>query len=206
MKISGQRELREAVRELGKAETLVARVVRRAVNRAARHGRTVASRGIRDRVALKASYVNRHLRVTPARGNSTTAVIRATRRPVLLSRYGARPLTRKTKTPGHKLKGQPAHQVAAGRKLTGVSVKVGKNKPRKRMRGAFFIRLRGSGATGVAVRTGRGRDDYKVLHGPSVDQVFRRGAREEARDAARVYLRRELLRNLDYEMGKLWRR
>ena len=36
----------------------------------------------------------------------------------------------------------------------------------------FFIGLRGSGAKGIAVRTGQGRDAYKVLHGPSVSQVF----------------------------------
>lgn len=200
--IDGAKELRRAARELGKAEKLITKTARRAVNGTVRHARTFANREIRKRVRLKAGYINKHLHAVRARGNSLTAVLRAEERPVLLSHYSMKPLTRKAKSPAHKLKGNPAFGIPAGRKLVGVSVNVKRNTGRKKMPGAFLVKLRNSGATGIAYRGDGGKLDVK--HSMSVDQVFRLGVRKKTRRESRIYLRKEMDRLLGVEMKKLW--
>lgn len=137
----------------------------KAINRAAAQTRTQAARNIRAEVKLPAAYVNKHLTVAAkANSNRLQATIRATRRPVLLSRFGARQITKSGKN-------------------TGVSVHVSAAGGRKRMPGAFLIRLRGGNGMGIAARVGKGRDAYEIKYGPSVDQVFR-NTREDLIDEA----------------------
>lgn len=189
--------LDRALQQFEGLEGKVKRAARLSINSAARRYRTEGSRLIRQEVKLKASYVNKHLKAVPARGDKLEARISATRRPVLLSRYGAKQLTRKAKST--RAKGDAYRGIAAGRKAAGVSVAV--KHGRKKMRGAFLIRLRAgryndAGAWGVALRTGQGRDAYKILHGPSVDQLWR-DVRVDIAPGVSAYVSQEFLRQLD---------
>ncbi len=191
VRIDGLAEVRAA---LARAPRAAQRAAKLALNDTARKMRTAGSKAIRQQVNLKASYVNKHLRVSErARPKQLTAVISATKRPVLLSRYGAKQLTRKAKHPARS-KGDPLRGISPGRKAAGVSVKV--KAQRKKMRGAFLVPgLRGSGVMGVAIRTGAGPNAIKVLHGPSVDQVWR-DVREDIAPEAEAHLSREYRRQL----------
>lgn len=195
--IDGLDLVRASLRSSGKT---VRRAARLAINDTARKTRTEGSKAIREQVSLKASYVRKHLQLRPANDANLRATITATKRPVLLSRYGAKQLTRKAKQP-RRSTGNPRWNIQPGRKSAGVSVKVKAQGPRKKMRSAFFIPLKAgkyhsAGATGVAVRTGPRPDDYRVLHGPSVDQVWR-DVREQVSPAAGVNLQRQFIRQLE---------
>lgn len=160
--------LKGAVRAVEKAQM-------RAINRTANKTRTAASKAIRQDVRLKASYINENLKVSKkASRNNPEAVITGRKRPTRLGRYGAKQMSRAAKGAS----GDIARSIAAGRKQAGVSVAVKKGGSRKKMRKAFMIPLKGSGAMGVFIRTGRGKKDIKHLYGPSVDQVFRSVRRE----------------------------
>jgi hypothetical protein len=146
----------------------------RTANKVASKYRTQASRDIRNRYNLNTAYVNDHLRLTNATRGRTFAEIRATQRGVLLSRYGAKQLTKAAKF----AKGDARRGIRKGRKQAGVSFQVLKARGRLSISRFFLIPLkRGSASVGngmgVAVRTGKGRDDYEVLHSISVDQMFK---------------------------------
>lgn len=146
----------------------------RAVNKVGAKYRTQASRDIRNRYNLNTAYVNDHLKLTNATRGRAFAEIRATQRGVLLSRYGAKQLTKAAK----RAKGDVRRGIAKGRKQAGVSFQVLKARGRLQVGRFFLIPLkRGSASVGngmgVAVRTGKGRNDYKVLNSISVDQMFK---------------------------------
>ncbi len=144
------------------------------VNAAAVQGRTEAVKLMRESVNLPETYIRDKLRIVKAtRGGNPEAVIRAERRPVLLSRFASRQLVRAAK----RAKGDPLRGIAKGRKQAGISVKVKRSGGRAKMPGAFFIPIRankveGGNGMALAVRTGTGRDDYEIKYGPSVDQMF----------------------------------
>lgn len=153
----------DAIAQLGGKHSAVA--IRTALSDAAKFGRERSVSEISKQVALNKSYIGRHLRVFPPaqKGDSWEAGVQATRRGVLLSRYENRGIKIPKKHP-KRGKGSTKHGGVTG------MIKPGQryNAPK-----FFFVPgLRGSGATGIAVRTGKARDDYKVLHGPSVSQVF----------------------------------
>src|SRR5690625_4048473 len=80
-----------------------------ALNDAARRGRTLGSKAIREQVALKADYVNQQLTVSKlAKESSLEARISANPRPVLLTRYGAQIRTEPTRSERARLKGDPS--------------------------------------------------------------------------------------------------
>lgn len=151
------------------------RVTRKAayisINAAARKARTAASREIRAQVTLSTTYLNKDKRLyvsRKARETDLTAKITARQRPTSLKTYGAKQLTRK---------GKRKAKVGAG-----VSVGVKRGGGRRKIRQAFFMRLK-NGNTGVAVRSLEGLNLKKlgaspkyagvhVLYGPSIDQVF----------------------------------
>ena len=152
--VVGLHEIEALLQRFGRVNRKAAKL---AINDTARKLRVRGSREIRGQVNLKAAYVNKNLKVSQkASATSLRAVISAKRRPVLLTRYGAKQLTRKAKHP-ESSKGDPLRGIPPGRKAAGVSVRVKKGGPRKKMRGAFFIPLIG-GAMGVAVRTGPGKE------------------------------------------------
>ncbi len=174
--------LRGAVRAVEKAQM-------RAVNRVASKTRTAGSKAIRKEVKLPASYVNQNLKVTrKASTSQPVAVITGRKRPTRLARYGAKQMSRSSKS----AEGDASRGIASGRKQAGVSVAVKKSGGRKKMRKAFLIPLKSAGTVGVFVRTGKGKKGIKHLYGPSVDQVFR---------AVRRDLKPEIRRNLvtEYE-------
>lgn len=168
-RIDGLAEVRSA---LGKAGSVSRKAAKLAINDTARRMRTAGSKAIREQVNLKAKYVNDRLRITEkATDDSPFAIISGRRRPTRLDRYGTKQLTKRAKHP-ERSRGDPLRGIPAGKKAAGVSVKVKRKGARKKMRGAFLIPLNDSGGLGVALRTGKGRNAYEVLHGPSVDQVW----------------------------------
>ncbi len=134
---------------------------RELLEQGAKEGRREAIRVIGKSLALKDSYIARHLRITRAvqKGPLWEASIQATRRGTLLTRFPHRQLRRPNRTkPGTKHAGITG-TVVPGRRYT---------QPK-----FFFIpKLRGSNATGIAVRTGQGRDAYLIIRAPSVSQAF----------------------------------
>lgn len=174
----------------------------RAVNQAARKGRTSASREIRDQLRLKAGYVNENVKVRQkATRSSPEAVIAGRERPTRLARYGAKQLTRKS---AHG-SGDTTRGIASGRKQAGVSVGVKRGGGRTKMRGAFQIPLKNSGLMGVFVRTGPGDKDIKHLYGPSVNQALKTVFPDIMPTAAED-LQKQYERQLSYELSKTTKR
>jgi hypothetical protein len=136
-----------------------------AVNTAARDGRAMASRQMRDEVRFPRSYLNgERLSISKrATQGDPEAVIRGRDRPTSLARFAV-------------------GQVRFGRQR-GVKVRVSARGGGMNMRAGFFIRLRNSNV-GLAVRLRKGEslygstaakkldDGLYLLYGPSVDQVF----------------------------------
>lgn len=121
--------------------------------------RKAAITEISSQLNLPADYVSRHISVRQrASVRQLQVTISAERRPVLLERYDSQQLQRPGKT--------------VPLRNSGVSVQVKRNGARKTLRSGFFIRLRGSNTVGLALRQGAGKDNYKVLHGPSVSQAY----------------------------------
>lgn len=121
--------------------------------------RKAAITEIGSQLNLTPEYISRHISVRErANLRKLQVTISAERRPVLLERYDSEQHWRPGKT--------------VPQRTDGVSVQVKRSGPRKKMRSAFFIRLRGSDTVGLALRRGKGQDNYKVLHGPSVAQAY----------------------------------
>lgn len=169
-------EIQEIARQLEMQAISVKASVIETVNDAADD---VVSRGIKkitQSVNLTPAYIQRHLAVSKrANKNSDEAIISATKRPVLLSRYDAMMAFR----PSRDKRGRSSAMVQGG-----VSVRVKTSGSRITMPSAFLIKLRGSGVMGVAVRPNSMKNlnkrewgevnkrGYAVLSGPSVDQLF----------------------------------
>jgi len=134
---------------------------RELLEQGAKEGRREAIRVIGKSLALTDSYIGRHLRVTRPvqKGPVWEASVQATRRGTLLTRFPPRQLRKPNRSkPGTKHAGITG-TVVPGRSYT---------QPK-----FFFIpKLRGSNATGIAVRTGQGRDAYLIIRAPSVSQAF----------------------------------
>ena len=148
-----------AQRRLGLLAQRVNPAVVRVLNRMATTVRLEASRRIRGKLALPATYVRERLNVLKATNARPVAVIFAKRRGVLLTRFKWRQLfERNTSKPGRKRAG------VAGVILPGRPYRARK----------FFVipQLNNSNGPGIAIRTGKGRDAFEVLHAPSVSQAF----------------------------------
>lgn len=153
----------DAIAQIGGKHSAVA--IQSVLSDAAKQGRQTSVSEISKQVALSKSYIARHLRVMPParKGDSWEAGVQATRRGVLLSRFENRGLRVPKKHP-RRGKGSTKHGGVTG------MIKAGSRYTAKSF---FYVPgLRGSGATGIAVRTGKGRGAFKVMHGPSVSQVF----------------------------------
>lgn len=175
-------ELDAAKRMLGELDNATVRALVRAVNHAAQRARTMGSRLIRDEVKLSATYVNDRLKVSQkASSADPTAMISGRGRATQLSRFSSRQLTTKAKLPGKQ-------RLAGAR----VEVKPGRQKV---LPGGWVMDLKG-GNRGVVVRTGTGKNDYKVLYGPSVDQLWQR-VREQIAPEVDDVLLVEFIRQLE---------
>lgn len=121
--------------------------------------RKAAITEIGSQLNLTPEYISRHISVRQrANVRNLQVTISAESRPVLLERYDSAQHWRPGKT--------------VPQRTDGISVQVKRSGPRKKMRSAFFIRLRGSDTIGLALRTGTGKNAYEVLHGPSVAQAY----------------------------------
>ena len=178
--------LENTLRVLPLAPKRINAAILRSLNRTATSTRSLAVKEIRSQINLRAARVRKGLRIVRANRTRLEVQIIAARRPVLLSRFAARQLTRR---------GKPA----------GISVKVKPRGRTKQLRGAFFITLRGSGAKGIAFRRpGVGRLPVEVPHGPSVDQVFRTVRNDIEPEVFAIY-NRNLRQQVSFEMRRTFR-
>lgn len=147
-----------------------------ALDKGAEFARTRGIDQIFRELNLDRDYIAKNLAVTskPKRGD-LRSVIGSNPRPVLLPRYGGNKVaTVAAKSPRRKLKGDQSRGIARGQKADGIkafSVKRGGTP--KRWGNAFLIRLKGSGAWGLATREGKGRNNYRIRYGPSVASAWR---------------------------------
>lgn len=129
------------------------------LNEAGKKLRIDAIAEIGSQLNLPPEYIGRHISVRErANIRNLRVTISAESRPVLLERYDSEQHWRAGKT--------------VAQRTDGVSVQVKRTGPRKKLYSGFFLRLRGSDTIGLAMRTGPGKKDYKVLHGPSVAQAY----------------------------------
>lgn len=129
------------------------------LNEAGTKLRKAAIDEIGSQLNLTPEYISRHISVRQrANVRNLQVTISAESRPVLLERYDSEQHWRQGKT--------------VPQRTDGVSVQVKRSGPRKKIRSAFFIRLRGSDTVGLAIRTGKGKNAYEVKHGPSVAQAY----------------------------------
>lgn len=172
-----QANLEEVAKEFDRGITHTRKIFAAVLNDATDEVWSSAVEEVIGEVNLDKAYVQKHLFIHKrASAKKLQTVIRGTVRGVLLSRYGAQQVTRA---------GKGRSQVKAG-----ISVKIKPTGRRITMASAFFIRLKrgkaaGEGALGVAIRPKPGmklsrreslevnKRGYAVLHGPSVDQVWR---------------------------------
>lgn len=176
---------KEAAKELKTLGQEGQRAVTRALNKTATKTRTLASKDIRSQVNLKAGYVREKLRIKKATFKQPQAVIYASRRGVLMTRYPHKVLSR------------------------GVSVRIKKGKARKVMKGAFVTTVNAGGkkVQVIAVqhrpraRYSTGNLKFDVLYGPSVSQVFQT-ARADITPEVEQYLAQQIEREID----RAWQR
>lgn len=128
---------------------------------AAKDLRKRAVKQITGKLALPSGYVAQHIRVIKPRktGTNIEAGIQGTKRGVLLSRY-----------PSQQLWAPKKH--GNGRKRAGISGSVIKGSTYSAPKFFYIPGLRNGTGTGIAMRTGRGRSAYKVLHSLSVNQML----------------------------------
>lgn len=159
-----------------------------ALDSGAEVARQMGSDQIFRELNLERAYIDKHLVVKQkAKRGDLTAKIGATRRPVLLTRYGGDTYnTKPAKSPKRKLRGDASRGIRRGQKAAGIkSFAVQRGGKSTRWAGGFLIKLKGSGAWGLATRTGPGRKDYELHYGPSVADAWKSVRRDIE---ANVYL------------------
>lgn len=145
--------------ELDRAGDRMPEEVFRELNSSAQKLRLRAIDEITKRVALSRKYVDDRLLFFPATKDRPESRILAASRGVLLTRFKYQVLRAPNKT-------------KKGTKPAGITGRIVPSRIYTEPK-FFRLTLKGSGAPGIAVRTGKGRNAIKVLHGPSVSQVFR---------------------------------
>lgn len=227
MKITGFDGLKSAAHHVRAVPSAIERAQVRALNTVAERVSVQARRAIGAEMNLTASYIRDKMKLLKATLGKRVAVIKVQRRPVPLSRYGARQLTRSAP----RAKGDARRSIPARRKQAGVSVAVQRG-ARKALRGGFLLPLRagktdGGNGMGLFIREGsrdaltvenlggqvgesRGpivssrraavRDgDIRHLYGPSPYQMFQRW-KSEQRPAIDRMLAEAFQSQLRYEL------
>lgn len=173
---------------------------RRAINRTLERTRTASARRMREQVNFPARYLSGsegRLEMSKATAGNLEGTITGRARATSLSRF----LTSGAVRTGRSSKSTISVEVAPGRRIT--------------LKRAFLLRLRAGNAPietksnlGIAIRLKDGErfankkqmiqvsKGLYLLYGPSVDQVFRTVADEEAPEAA-SFLETEFLRIMD---------
>jgi len=145
-------QLADAQQRLAHIKNGAARALMRALNKTAAKARTVASTEIRQQVKLTAATVREKLTVRKATLASLSAGLRAEKRGLLMYHY--------VTNAGNAQKGRPKTKIR-------VQIKPGQTVV---LDSAFYILTKGSSKLTPAVR--EGQRGVKVLHSPSVSQVF----------------------------------
>ncbi len=151
-------------KRIGELDSITDKAVYRSLARAGVTGRKIARQEIKRRVNLQSAYIDKYLQLIPATPGKPFFIVRGNYRGTLLSRFSPIP---KPEAMAGKRKRKPGISVIVKSKQDGGV--------RKRLPGAFYLRLRrgtsdGEGAMGLAIRDASGKLD--VLHGPSTHQVL----------------------------------
>lgn len=123
---------------------------------------------------LQKDYIDKHLEVTRrAVQGDLRVIITGRRRPTTLYTYGGNEIaTTKAKSPLRKLKGDDRRRIRRGQKAAGIKAfKVKRQGPDNKWPGGFLMFLN-NGNVAMAVRTGKGRNDYEIRYGPSVGSAW----------------------------------
>lgn len=184
--------LDKVVKSLGNDERKTREIGVRALNKTAARTKTAGSREIRKEVRLPAGYVGERMNLVRANRGKLFAEIRAERRAVLLSRYS---------------RFKPAGDLASARKTPSGRRRIARiarspGKGAEALRHAFWVPIKRGhkqGGNGFAlaerVKAGGGyaRKKFEVLHGASVEQVWRT-VRSKVEPFAADYLQKEFAR------------
>lgn len=196
-------------RMLAEMNGIYPKVTYRAINKSVAKTKTAVNSAIREQINLPAAYVREKLKTQSATPSELSGRVYGEKRGILLSRFSANALLQKSKSLPSRLKGRAGlsdgsvsfDAIPAGKKLKQISVKIKTHGSRQKLK-LFPIRLRGSNAIGLAVRTGKGKRDYKILYGPSISQVFNTLKDGLEGDASREFLA-QFESQLDYELSRI---
>lgn len=189
------RGLGETLKRVRQMPNRLARARKQAINRTARNAEKFTAKKVYDSVNIPKSDIIGGLDVIRATRVRPEATLKASPHRRLLYRFKSRVVTARAKHPSRS-KGFAQFGVQPGRKFHGVSVQIRRGGTRARLPGGFLLELRNH-AIGLAVRKGKGKKAYKVLHGPSVHQVVRWNAED-----IQAFIRQDLARTFDEEWGK----
>ncbi|MDN2661848.1 phage tail protein [Psychromonas sp. 14N.309.X.WAT.B.A12] len=188
-------DLKRAQLQLKAIPSFVDKVQAKAINSATRKALTLAVNGIKSQVNLKSPYIRSKLKVYhQATAQNPVGVLGVESRGVLLDRFDGQQIVTKSKNPSRS-KGDPLRGISAGYKSQGTTVKIKPNSGNTFFKG-FYIPLKNNNSMGIAVRTGSGQKDYKVLYGPSVSQTFKT-VREDIAEETKDLVVTELLNTLE---------
>jgi hypothetical protein len=198
--LEGDAVVQHFVRELPRRAP---RAIARAFNRSIVHARAQAIPAIRQLRNLKPGYLRERLEILRATAARVEARLVAPRRGTLLSRFPFRQL-RATYTP---LRGKKAGRTV--KRKAGIQVEIRPGRP-EILPGAFLVPLRrgnvaAAGGLGVALRPAGSRRHFEVLHSTSVHDVLG-DVLEPVAERMRPFLTRQLLHELEFEVGRLSRR
>lgn len=130
---------------------------------------------------LKRTYIDQRLEITrKATAEDLSVVITGRARPTTLKSYGGdKIVTAAAKSPRRKLKGDKRRRIAKGQKAAGIKAfKIKRSGTAQKWAGGFIIYLKSGSANdgsnvAMAIRTGKGRDSYRVVYGPSVGSAWK---------------------------------
>lgn len=149
------------------------KALRVAINKTGPKIKTLASKKIREQVRLSAKYVGEKLTFTRATGGRLEGRIGAESRGLLLSRYSTDSAIANPSISWFKAPPTPTAGIFVKIKPTGSRKKVGT--PPDGASKPFYLLLQNSRQIGIAVRrksAGSRSGKLKVLHSPSISQVF----------------------------------
>lgn len=176
VKISGGSGLKALAAKVKKYPQDLAEATLQTANDVAETVISRAATDITQRYNLPASDIREKFSLRLAKRFDDVAIVAVRKRGTRLARYDAQQLT----VAAPRAKGDKRRGIPAGRKQAGVSVQVLRGGPRKEMKDAFFLPLRGGSKAGVNGMSifWRYEKDIEHMYGPSPHQAFRRWIKE----------------------------
>lgn len=160
----------------------MSKITARTLNKTAAQGKTASSKGIRNRYTIKASRINKNLRVIRATFTKLSAAIRAQGRTPGLQNF--------------RMKG--GNRLKSGKRKD-VTVEVIKGK-RKTLTGGFITKPKGK--DGIFKRIGKERLPIKRLFGPDAQAMMQEAGIDPIEDVVEKKMPSIFRREFDFEMGK----